>query len=106
MKTSPCSFPLRLAAACIAASALATNASQAAPLVTFDVIAVPVGLTGSSTPGLSISPDGLSVQFYPGTHADILLRLVATPNSQNGNPNDEGFAQVLGSFVTVGRRET
>ena len=102
MKTSPCSFPLRIAAACIAASALATTASLARPLVTFDVIAVPVGLTGSSTPGLSISPDGLSVQFYPGTHADILLRLVATPNSQNGNPNDEGFTQVFGSFVTVG----
>ena len=102
MKTPPCSLPSRLAAAILSVSLLAAAAGQAAPLVTFDVIAVPVGLTGSSTPGLSISPDGLSVQFFPGTHADILLRLVATPNSQNGNPNDEAFARVLGSFVTVG----
>lgn len=102
MKTPPYSLPARLSAAILSVSLLATAASQAAPLVTFDVIAVPVGLTGSSTPSLSISPDGLAVQFASGTHADVLLRLVATPNSQNGNPNDEAFARVLRSFVTFG----
>ena len=92
----------RLVVLGLSVSTLAIPNGRATPLVTFDVIAVPVGLTGSSTPGLDISADGRLVQFQSGTHADVLLRLVATLNAVDLDLTNEAFIRTYGSLVTFG----
>ena len=78
---------------------LFTAASQAAVLITFEVKAVQTGLTGNSSPGVSISPDGLNVTMGQG---QVVLQLMALLNGVDAEPLNEFFSQVNGSWMTVG----
>lgn len=93
---------VRMVLLVVLAAVMATTASRAAPLVSFEVRAVSVGLTGSSSlsPAASILSGGHCVTMYTGD--SVVLQLIATLHAQNGDLTDDGFTGTDGSFITVG----
>lgn len=93
--------PGKLLAATLLALALADPASHARELVTLKVQAVQAGITGSTSPGVDISPDGGSVGMGESA-GQVVLQLVAILHGLNASPTDESFTRTDGSWITFG----
>ena len=83
------------------ASALTITVSQATPLLTLGVKAVQTGLTGNSSPGVTISPDGLDVQMDAAS-GQVVLQLVASLHGLDADLTNDLFYWAGGTWITWG----
>ncbi len=89
MKTTKLSLTLTVAALLIPAQSDAVQ-------LTFEMLATAEG----SSPGVVISPDGLSAIALPGQVVGV--DVVAVVHGTNGSNTDDGFLLTHGSFLSVG----